>query len=147
MAFRTDAQIKIQLAATLHTDLALLPDWWDTIIITANDSAYQEIVSRLLIRGYSKAQIDTWDRGNEFEVYIALYRALIQGANAQAYDDRWPEKLKYWVDQLAEIAIAVNGVIVAPAGAFSPFGHGKLLTGDDIFVVPVGTDRGEETQW
>lgn len=106
MAYITEAQLKEELAAYLHlTDSADLPAWWSPIIATANDSAYQTIVEKLLGRGYTMANIDAWSRRVEFSKYIGVYRALVAGVGVQAESDIWAEKLVRWEDELNEVAL------------------------------------------
>ena len=143
--------LRTRLAGMLHKEADELQSHWDLILTDSNSSAYNEILSRLLARGYTKVQIDSWDRGAEFQRMIGLYRCLIQGVTGEAYDDKWPEKLTYWLEQLDTVLLIAGGALVAD-GTATDIGHGPQSTGRDIFVVDpdsnlVGEDRGTITKW
>jgi hypothetical protein len=50
--------------------------YWNRLLITALNRSYWIIVSELLQRGYSKAIIDQWDRGAEFQQDIGVWVTL-----------------------------------------------------------------------
>ena len=151
MSFITDAVLKAKLNARLkRQDPVVLESWWTALVTDANVSAYAEIVTHLLARGYSKAQIDTWDRGAEFQGYIGLYFLYRDGAGLEGYDDKWVEKLKYYLDSLATVPIAVGDVLLVPANPSQIVGHGDLDTSDDLIAIdPDHEQRGDNqlTGW
>lgn len=117
--FLTDAQIVPLLAAQLKIDLATgtLDPFWLTLLATAHSRAYNEIVMRLVQRGYTQAQVDAWDRGAEFEQDLAVFWALSQGAGLQADADlKGVERL----DRRAEldtVSVLNAGVLISPGSA------------------------------
>lgn len=129
----SDTLVKARVAAMLHLDADDLKDFWDTVIDDCNQSAHDFIVGKLANRGFTLAQMDQWDRRVEFNRQIAMYMSLVNGTTAEAYDDKWPEKLKYWMDWLDDVPITIDGVLQNPAG-FGPVGHGALVTTSDEFV-------------
>jgi hypothetical protein len=58
------------------SDTAQLAGYWPTLINQALRFSYWEIVNRLAMRGYSKAIIDQWDRGAEFQQDLGVWHAL-----------------------------------------------------------------------
>lgn len=85
MPYITDAELKDRLAAFLKTSPANLKGYWDTIIPGANQAAHDDITGALILRGYTQAQIDTWDRRVEFAKMIGLYWCLVNGTGAHDY--------------------------------------------------------------
>lgn len=112
MSFLSDAQ----LTAALHDCLQIKGDnptakFWATIITAANNEAYYIILDALLQRGWSKTDIDQWDRGFEFQRDIGVWKCLTQGSamaptlysgTALAQLDRREE--------LKRVAVTINGV-------------------------------------
>lgn len=129
----TDANVKTRVGAILHISSSNLITLWDTVIADCNQSAHDWIVSKLANRGFTLAQMNSWDRRVEFNRQLALYMSLVNGTTAESYDDKWPEKLKYWMDWLDDVPITIDGVLQNPA-AFGPVGHGTLVTTSDEFV-------------
>ncbi len=132
--FITDAQLKTKLASNLKVaDETTLPAGWDGIITDSNSSAYQDIVSHLLNRGFTSVQINQWDRGAEFESDIGLFWCLVKGAGLHGNDPTFINKL----DRRAEldtVSVTIGGEIVLPGGSSGEVGYGRLDTTDDLFT-------------
>lgn len=148
MAFITDTQLKTLVAAALKKPTADLDavDYWPVIITECNAAAYNEIVSRLAARGFTTAQIAAWDRGAEFEKRIGLYWALVEGGCLDAFDDKFIERLKTYLDWLDTVAVTNSGELVASKDCNT----GAVNTSGDYFGEPINTDDGrlgEELQW
>src|SRR5947209_1868334 len=79
-------------AADWPTLIAAAP-YWTNIAADSQKAAYYEIQARLLPRGYSLADVTSWDRGAEFERDIALYWCLIKGAGLHDFEDKAVAKL------------------------------------------------------
>src|SRR5262245_1017408 len=128
MPFISDAQLKIAVTAMLQTQEARLDTNWDEIVAGSNSAAYQEIVSKLAERGFSKAQIDAWPRGAEFQRHIGLFWSLTNGAGLHGYDDKFINKF----DRRAELETVpitdANGVLVEPEGGGDTVGFGIMST-------------------
>lgn len=163
--FLPDAQIQPSVAAALHK-----PDWntltagttgaapfWIQIVADAHVQAYNEIVTRLAARGYTLAQILTWDRGPEFEKSLTVFWALNNGAGLEALDDKFLARLDRR-DELSgneqrgieAVAVTAQGVPLIPAatGAVGLVSSGPFTTTSDSFV-PDSQDprRGQPTEW
>lgn len=148
MAFLTDGQLETALAAALKVaSVSDLDDYWDTIVPQANAAAYQEILGRLLRRGFTKAQVDAWDRGSEFQRDIGLYYALIKGGVYAGYDPRTVQALDRR-KELDSVLVFVSGVWKTPEESPGTCGSGSLSP-SGIFNFPDPTDpnSGEYTEW
>ena len=146
MAFINDSQLKDELHSTLGKAPGEMSSKWDNIVRRSNVSAYQDIVSRLVARGFSKAQVDLWDRGAEFNVDIGLYWCLVKGGGLEAYDDKFINKLDRR-EELDTVLVTTSGVIVTPANG-GDFGTGSFDTSSDLFVMDEDDGRrGEPTSW
>lgn len=131
----TDDDIRTALGAHLKlADPADIPDSADAAVPSANQSAYDEIRGRLIGRGFTATQVDSWDRRAEFNRDIALFWCLVHAANLSA-TDVWVGKL----DRRAEldtVAVAIDGVVVLPgATTGGQFIAGRLNTNDQVVTL------------
>jgi hypothetical protein len=79
--FLTPEQVKIKLSSLFGTDPARFPAArWDDIILEATANAKNKIIEKLFGRGFSLAQLYTWDALENYHVKQALYECLIAGA-------------------------------------------------------------------
>jgi hypothetical protein len=146
--FLASGQLQSDLAGTLKTTMDRLGNYWGEFILQAQTWAYQEIVSRLLARGFTPTQINSWDRGAEYERALTLWWALQRGAGLEGYDDKF---LKMF-DRRAElntVFVSVGGGWQPPADTPGTVGTGALSTGRDMFV-PIDPDDpriGEPARW
>jgi len=147
--FTTDAAVKTAVAALLKIGGAALPDYWDAIIPSAHTAAYQDVLGRLLIRGFTKAQVDSWDRGAEFELDIACYWALARGG---AYSDYGNETLRALDrrEELDTVLVFAGGIWIKPTGdqpglitSAGPSAEGGLFN----FPDPEDPRLGKITRW
>ncbi|MDE2097714.1 MAG: hypothetical protein KGL39_10735 [Patescibacteria group bacterium] len=152
--FIADADLQVALEDMLKVprdslgsgDSAYVQD----ILHDANVSAYQEIQGRLLRRGITQAQLDSWDRGAEFQKSIGLYWTLINAAGlSQAIE---PAVIKA-LDRRSELSVVElysGGVPLVPP---TPPAEGLVTTGvmdtsTDMFVSnPYDLRRGLVTRW
>lgn len=153
MAFITTNQLTTALAAVLNVAEASIPTKYSaSIIAAANTAAYQQICAALIKRGYSKAQVDTWVQGAEFNTDIGLYWCLVKGngldvidAGAQATFARLDRRLELLDVELLDSDYA----IIDPASSGSnTVGGGTISTAHDMFVLDDQDDRiGEITEF
>lgn len=150
MAFLTDNQCLQSVADLLKVALASLPSYWTNVVSEAHTSAYQEIVGRLLRRGYTKAQIDQWDRGAEFERSLTLFWSAVNGGGLANYDDKFIARFDRR-KELDEVLLSIGGVYVYPNQSTpGTIGTGGPNTTRDIFVWPDpddDSDRGHPTRF
>jgi hypothetical protein len=115
--FITDAELQAALegvlmkpAGTLTSGPTGLPPW-GVVITQANTQAYNDIVEKLTIRGYTQTQIAGWDYGVTYETMIGLYWCLYLGAALHNYDDKFVEKYRVYRDRLEDTLVIVGGTI------------------------------------
>ncbi len=69
----------------LANGISDLQNWSASIIVNALTASYQEILGRLMRRGFTQAQADSFDRGAEFQTDLGVYyfwtRTGIYGGN------------------------------------------------------------------
>ncbi len=121
--------------------VSTLPDHYLTSILPdALNGSYQEILGRLMARGFTKEQVDSFDRGAEFQRAIGIYLALVNGGVYAGMD---PETMKC-LDRRKEL----DSVLVFNAGIWiKPVGNqpGLVVTAGasaqgGIFNWPTGQD-------
>lgn len=143
MSFFTTDQLSKAVKDVLQRDIleSLLPQW-DTTITRANTEAYGLIVRSLAKRGFSKAQIDQWDDGAEFQEAIGLWRALttLRAMQPDVYSqdalDRLDRRVELTGDptkQIEPVAVLINGEIATPAMKWGQITTGGLDTSEDTF--------------
>jgi hypothetical protein len=132
VAFVTPLQVQTAIAARLKlTDITKVPGATVNAIPDAIDRGYQEIVSKLLGRGYTMTQIVAWDRAAEFNRDLAMFWCAVQSANLDA-SDLWVQKLDRR-KELDTVAITIGGVLVNPGtSGGGQVGFGTLDTTNDI---------------
>ena len=77
--FLTDDDVRQSVAGLLKMDVAGLAGYWDRLVKECHASAYYDVRGILLQRGFTSAQVDTWDRGAEFERDLTLYWCMVRG--------------------------------------------------------------------
>lgn len=128
--FVNDQEIMDQVRATLSIDNLDDASGWPRTCKAANRTAYGTILRALMRRGYSQAQVDSWDGGIEYQTDIALWYAIVRGGLAKDYD---PKYLSLF-DRRAELATAMvtaGGVLLIPATPATS--SGQLTTTTDLF--------------
>lgn len=140
--FIVDATLKTALQNTLQK--STLPAFWDEIVTSANSSAYWDIVGRLVARGFTKAQVDSWDRGAEFQRSIGLFWCLNHPAaigsdnsysrqNVEAFDRRL-ELSGDPAQGIQAVAVTSGGVLLQPEGTAGQPTVGPFDTSTDLFL-------------
>ena len=151
MSFITNNQLLQAIADRLKlASTSELPAYWSsTIGPDANTAAYQEIVGQLLARGYSKSQVDAWDRGAEFQKSIGLFFALSNAGVYAGYDPETIENLDRR-EELERVIVTVSGEWVKPTGdkpglitTAGPSAEGGIFN----FPDPNGEELGRYTHW
>lgn len=113
--FTTDAQVKQDVADVLRTALANLPTWVDNVVARVHESAYEEIVEKLMGRGFTQTQIDAWRRGEEFERAIALWYFFTTPQAIGIYDKQALETWEKFRTGLKSVTIAGSSGWTTPA--------------------------------
>lgn len=123
MSFLTEDDLRTRLNVTLHVDATEEP--WLTTVRDANEAAYGEILSRLAWRGYTKAQVDTWSRGAEFQTDIGLWWCLVKGgvADPERYNREFLDMLARRFDDLDSVALLdADGELIVPGAGRVGYG-------------------------
>ena len=157
--FLQDAQLQTYVAGILKKqgiDLTTLangnPSYWPSLITQSNSSAWGEIQSRLIGRGWTPAQILTWDRGIETQYNIGTWFALSFGGMLDGFNALFIDTLKRYFDGsdsvLSTVLLTANSVWQVPMDTPGTIGTGQLDTNNDVFVMDSQDPRiGQITRW
>lgn len=116
-------------ADTLKVNVAELGEYWDRLCEQAQQSAFRDIRGALITRGFTAAQVDTWDRGEEFERDIGLYWVLIRGAGVQRlYSSEDIAKLDRREELKTTLVEIASGAPQDPAAVPAKISGGQFVT-------------------
>jgi len=136
MAFITDDQLKQSFADVLKVfnvgDLKSFIK--DFMVSECNLDAYQDIRGALFQRGYTAAQIDSWDRGAVFNRDIGLFWLLSRTANVNQWDMEFTEKFDRRLE-LANVAVTSGDLVLIPAGYPTGATFSQLSTTNDNWTL------------
>lgn len=110
---------------------------YDVLVPVMNSRAYNQILAKLLAKGYSRANIDAWDELANTIKFQATYYLFHSGAQLQA-DDTWPEKfniLETLDDE--DFVLLVDGELVDVEADEAGISYGKMTyleTVEDTFI-------------
>lgn len=148
--FVTDAVVLGRVSDLLGVNVSNLPPKWQTLVQNSNTSAYQEILGRLITRGYTPAQINAWDRGAEFQTDLALFWTLTKGGGLANYSDVFLKALDRRKD-LDTVILFVGQQWKATGDTPGTIGSGALDGSRDRFGVPIDPNDtknlGQPTRW
>lgn len=120
-----------------------IPAWWDEIIDDALGDAYNVVLERLQIRGYTIAQIDAWPRCADFVRRIALCQIFNEGQGIHAFDDKITAKAYCNAEeQLDSVMVTTPSgplAIPDPAGLAE---SGSLTWNEQLVVPDTATEEG-----
>ena len=151
--FTTDAIVRAALKDHLNIALQIdLVSTWDSIITRGHRAAYNLILRSWLRRGYTKAHIDQWDFGLEYEIEISVWWCLTHGASVQpeSYDDRQlvAQRLDRRKELDDETFLVVGGELIVPDNTFGQVTTGPYDTTGDMFVEDTeDVRRGQTTEF
>lgn len=139
--------IKDNLARDPSVDLK---QHWDSIVDAAVLFGYWEIVAAFAERGFSKAQVDQWDRGLEFHRDLGAWYAIrrLQVLQPDSYSDKAltvldrrmdlrGDKTKDWPAAVLTIA----GEPQTPAGTYGMPQTVERDTSEDLFLLDTDDSR------
>lgn len=151
MSFISNTELKTELTSVLKQAGAdTVGSHWDALVARSNTAAYQEILRRLVPRGYTKAQVDTWVSGAEFQTDIGLFWCLTKNATQSEFPDTFIAKLDRREELDTVALLDSSGVEIPPLTASDEVAWGTAETGSDMFVMPTSNDDdriGEVTEW
>lgn len=134
--FVTDAVVLGRVCDLLGVNVGNLPPKWQTIVQNSNTSAYQEILGRLITRGYTPAQINLWDRGAEFQTDLALFWSLTKGGALSNYSDVFLKALDRRKD-LDTVILFIGQAWKATGDTPGTIGSGAVSGSGDVFGTPI----------
>lgn len=134
----TDADLFKEIASRLGStpsQLSKQSSGWSTIVASANQDAYQKIISTMLGRNYTQAQIDAWDRRVEFNRRIAICYAFEDNAVLRDYNDQSITRICRAIKEIDDpnLKLTVAGEVVEPPTSVSGADWGEFYTGGDNF--------------
>lgn len=158
MAFLTDEQLASFVKDHVAKGAgASLQANWTSIVSQANAAAYNEILAAFASRGFTKAQIDLWDRGAEFERDIGAWWALTH--NAALFTDTYnaaslaalDRRKELWGDpqnHMPPAPLLTDGVWVDPASKRGQVTFGTFREDDQLHGIEDANDsrRGQITR-
>lgn len=112
----TLTEARAKLAAINRVTVDNAPEFWDSILGDAISEAYNLIQEKLQFQGYTKAQIDCWDRRREYNLNLALWWAFEFGGIPQPHDTASLVEIKKYLTDLEEgkVTLLVNTELVDP---------------------------------
>jgi hypothetical protein len=133
--FLQDSDLNDSLADELQKVRGSLVGFWLGVITEANQWAYNEILSRLVARGFTLAQVTAWDRGAEFQRDMGVWKCIAD--NAVMQPDSYNVKAKDTLDRRKELSgapqdniqaciLTINGVFQAPQTTVGNPNNGKV---------------------
>lgn len=127
----------------------ILQPHWDSIINAAITTGYWHCVNAWIIRGYTKEQVDDWDRLAEYQLdigaWFALKRlsAMIPDSLGQANLDKLDRRAELQAPQVDSFGrgnnggtavLTIDGVPVDGEGTYGQPNTGPMDTTHDMFV-------------
>lgn len=123
----------------------ILQPHWDSIVNAGITTGYWACVHAWVLRGYTQAQVDQWDRLAEYQLDIGAWFALkrlsamipdsLGQANLDALDRR-PELVFPPKDGAISAVLTINGVAVDGLGTYGQPSFGQFDTSHDMFIPP-----------
>lgn len=112
----SDDQLKQKLADILQVDVADFDSIKSSTITDSNNAAWNDILSILVARGYTMAQVDAWDQRVVYNTDIAMFWAFVKGRLPIADGTMQVDKLDRR-KELLEMVLLIGGVPVLPGPA------------------------------
>jgi hypothetical protein len=159
--FITDNELKTYVKAVFRKG-SEFSSVWDVIIPEANTAAYWDIVYAWQKRGFTKTQIDQWDRGEEYQKYFGLWWCLEKASVMDPESAGSPHLEKFKLDRRWELSenkgpdgtgmsggpilFTIGGEVQRPGSRYGQVRIGDLDTTKDLFSLdPDDPRRGTPT--
>jgi hypothetical protein len=154
MSALSDNDVAAMVAAVFKVATASLPSYYTTattgLVPRGHTAGYQTVVGALLERGFTKAQVDAWDRLAEFEGDLSLWYILSDAGSYRQVAQKTLDRLDRR-KELESVVLFVASVPVKPqdvSGATDLPSSGPLDTSRDLFVMDPDDRRlGETTRF
>jgi len=132
--FTTDAVVQAALADALKLTTDPLPSYAVNIAVRSHARAYNAIARVLGSKGFTAAQVASWDEGVSFETDLAVYFACVQlnTLHTVGVDEKFLTVFDRSKELQALRALMVGGVPQVPGGTYGLPQAGAETT-DSIF--------------
>ena len=119
MAWPTDADVQAAVVGVLTKGVSgdpglTLPSGLAGIVSDSNRAAQADLTRILALKGYSPAQIATWDDRYAYGIDQATYWALVRAGGMAGFEDKFLKLLDRREELQAAAAILIGGAPVAP---------------------------------
>lgn len=103
----------------------------DSLIDDCNHAAALEVQNFWLLRGYSQAQVDLWDRRVEFNIDLAMFWVFTKASIPFSYEQSTVNYLDRRKDLNDNLVFSIGGEIVPPGNtgqdnAAGTIGYGRV---------------------
>lgn len=127
--FLSDAQLLNDLADTLQKAQGTLSAYWVNVCTQSHRWAFGILAQFWLGKGFTLAQLQSWDYGIDYERNLTLWRALTRPGSLQAVDDKLVATLDVRKDLCEQQVLLAAGVPQIPAGDAGQVGTGPMMHG------------------
>lgn len=122
----------------------------------ANQWAYNEILTRMAMRGFTAIDLANWQSAVQFNARIGLYYCLTDGGLGQSLDekavDKFDDRERLWNDEAKNLHAplsSVTGLLIQPSQQVV-ITQGQQDTSRDLFVMDpndprIGGNNGQGT--
>lgn len=126
--------VRQRVAECLHVPVGELPEEFAGLCATGARDATSELRRVLVLKGYSVAQVYSWDDREYYAGRLAAYFALIRSSALSNYDLKAVELLDCRKELTEAAAIIIGDVAVAPpvGGEVGGISSGTLDAVDEV---------------
>lgn len=114
MAAVTYSETLAKVCSILKIEVADAPAYYEQVIVDAITASWNQIKTKLIGRGYSISQVQSWDRAREFNLDGATYWAFTIGGIPRPHDREALNKLEEKLAELDTVDILVGDELIEP---------------------------------
>lgn len=119
MAWPTDAEVQAAVLGILTKGVSgdaglTIPTGLAGIVSDSNRAGQADLTRILALKGYTPAQIASWDDRYAYGIDQATYWALVRSGGMAAFEDKFAERLDRREELQNATAILIGGAPVAP---------------------------------
>jgi hypothetical protein len=135
--FLTDDEFRDKFADLLFqaTGQTQLVASWDSILVDSNRDAWTDIQTALRGRGFTQAQVETWEHGLAYQIAIAKWWALTNGGTTKDWAKPFIDELRRRRDELLTVFIPTEE---DDEGA-GRVGYGPMKNETDVWTMDTPT--------
>lgn len=132
MPYITDAALSAACATSAQAASAAdLPAHWANAVASGNADAYDCLRAALGNRGFTDSQIDAWDARVTWSRRLGINRTRWYATDDLETQRLLDEQLKEFLEQLATVAVVIDGEVVFPDAANGRIGYGAYAADED----------------